>query len=112
MFDKRVPSLHDRRIVGTVSRADLLTVLASAGAKTAYEQQDRRIRRQLLAGLREQKWADPSEGHVVSSPTGLRILGSCRIGGGAQSTAFAAANHSSGDVTRPKRQPIASGNAE
>jgi hypothetical protein len=70
MFDKRVPSLHDRRIVGTVSRTDLLTVLASGGAKTAYEQQDRRIRRQLLAGLGEQKWADPSEGHVVSSPTG------------------------------------------
>jgi osmotically-inducible protein OsmY len=60
-----VPVVHDGKIVGIVSRADLLKVLASGGAETADEEQDRAIRRQLLAELREQKWADASEGRVV-----------------------------------------------
>jgi CBS domain-containing protein len=62
---KRVPVVHDGKIVGIVSRADLLKVLASGGAETADEGQDRTIRRQLLAELREQKWADAGEGRVV-----------------------------------------------
>jgi CBS domain-containing protein len=62
---KRVPVMHDGKIVGIVSRADLLKILASGGARPADEEQDRTIRRQLLAELREQKWADASEGRVV-----------------------------------------------
>jgi CBS domain-containing protein len=62
---KRVPVLRDGKIVGIVSRADLLKVLASGGMATADEEQDRTIRRQLLAELREQKWADASKGRVV-----------------------------------------------
>jgi CBS domain-containing protein len=62
---KRVPVVHDGKIVGIVSRADLLKVLASGGAETADEERDHTIRRQLLAELREQKWADASEGRVV-----------------------------------------------
>ena len=64
---KRVPVVHDGKIVGIVSRADLLQVLASGGAKTADEEQDGAIRRQLLAELREQQWADASEDRVVVS---------------------------------------------
>jgi CBS-domain-containing membrane protein len=64
---KRVPVVRDGKIVGIVSCADLLKVLASGGVKTADEGRDRTIRSQLLAELREQKWADPSEGHVVVS---------------------------------------------
>ena len=62
---KRVPVVHDSKIVGIVSRADLLQVLASGGIKTADEERDRAIRDRLLAELREQKWADTSEGRVV-----------------------------------------------
>jgi osmotically-inducible protein OsmY len=57
--------VHDGQVVGIVSRADLLKVLASGGAESADEEQDRAIRQQLLAELREQKWADASEGRVV-----------------------------------------------
>ena len=36
---KRVPVVHDGKIVGIVSRADLLKVLVSGGAETAHEEQ-------------------------------------------------------------------------
>ena len=72
---KRVPVMHDGKIVGIVSRADLLKVLASGGAKTAHEEQDRTIRAQLLAELREQKWADASEGRVVVSDGVVHLWG-------------------------------------
>jgi CBS domain-containing protein len=62
---KRVPVMDDGQIVGIVSRADLLKVLASGGAETADEERDRMIRTQLLAELREQKWADTREDRVV-----------------------------------------------
>ena len=62
---KRVPVVHNGKIVGIVGRADLLKVLASGGVETADEEQDRTIRRQLLAELREQKWADATESRVV-----------------------------------------------
>ena len=63
---KRVPVVHNGKIVGIVGRADLLKVLASGGVETADEEQDRTIHRQLLAELREQKWAtDASESRVV-----------------------------------------------
>ena len=72
---KRVPVVHDGKIVGIISRADLLKVLAGGGAKTAHEEQDRTIRAQLLAELREQKWADASEGRVVVSDGVVHLWG-------------------------------------
>ena len=72
---KRVPVVHDGKIVGIVSRADLLQVLASGGAKTADEEQDGAIRRQLLAELREQQWADASEDRVVVSDGVVHLWG-------------------------------------
>jgi CBS domain-containing protein len=64
---KRVPVVHDGKIVGIVSRADLLQVLASGGATTAHEDNDRLIRERLLAELRQQEWANPTESSVVVS---------------------------------------------
>lgn len=72
---KRVPVVRDGKIVGIVSRADLLKVLASGGAETADEEQDRTIRRQLLAELREQKWADASEGRIVVTDRVVHLWG-------------------------------------
>ena len=62
---KRVPVVHNGKIVGIVSRADLLQVLASGGATTADEDSDRLIRERLLAELRKQVWANPAESNVV-----------------------------------------------
>ena len=64
---KRVPVVHDGKIVGIVSRADLLQVLASRRAATADEDNDRVIRERLLAELRKQEWANPTESTVVVS---------------------------------------------
>jgi CBS domain-containing protein len=75
---KRVPVVHDGKIVGIVSRTDLLKVLASGGAATEDEEQDRTIRRLLLADLREQTWADASEGRVVVSNGVVHLWGIVR----------------------------------
>jgi len=64
---KRVPVVNDGRIVGIVSRADLLRVLVSGGGQSANEDSDRIIRDRLIAELRKQKWADPTEGNIVVS---------------------------------------------
>ena len=64
---KRVPVVHNGKIVGIVSRADLLQVLASGGATTADEDSDRLIRERLLAELHKQEWANPAESNVVVS---------------------------------------------
>lgn len=72
---RRVPVIHDSKIVGVVSRADLLRVLASGGAKTPNEDRDRTIRDHLLAELREQTWADTSEGRVVVSDGVVHLWG-------------------------------------
>src|SRR6516165_8507597 len=64
---KRVPVVQDGKIVGIVSRADLLQVLASGGAASANEDSDRLIRERLLAELRTQQWASPVESNVVVS---------------------------------------------
>ena len=72
---RRVPVTHDSKIIGVVSRADLLRVLASGGAKTRNEDRDRTIRDHLLTELREQTWADTSEGRVVVSDGVVHLWG-------------------------------------
>jgi CBS domain-containing protein len=54
---KRVPVLRDGKVVGIVSRANLLRALATRLQTTAPAlADDRRIRDTLLAGLRQHKW--------------------------------------------------------
>ena len=64
---KRVPVVHDGKLVGIVSRADLLRVLASGGANLPDDEGDRSIRSRLLAELRKQKWANPNELDIIVS---------------------------------------------
>src|SRR5215471_11364264 len=54
---KRVPVVHDGKLVGIVSRADLLRILTSGAASASDEDTDRSIRKRLLTELRQQKWA-------------------------------------------------------
>jgi CBS domain-containing protein len=75
---KRVPVTHDGKVVGVVSRADLLKVIASGGAGTENEEQDQTIRRLLLAEIREQKWADAGEGRVVVTDGVVHLWGIVR----------------------------------
>jgi predicted transcriptional regulator len=64
---KRVPVVDNGKLVGIVSRADLLRVLASggAGAGSAGEVQDRAIRDTLLADLARQDWTHSRPADLV-----------------------------------------------
>ena len=55
---KRVPVVRDGKLVGIVSRANLVRALAAAGGQLAGDvaADDRTIRERLLAELREQPW--------------------------------------------------------
>jgi CBS domain-containing protein len=64
---KRVPVVHDGKLVGIVSRADLLRILASGGANLSDDDRDRPIRSRLLAELRKHKWANPNESDIIVS---------------------------------------------
>jgi CBS domain-containing protein len=56
---KRVPVLRDGKVIGIISRANLVRVLAAAKSlpATTTDMDDRRIRESLLTELRGQAWA-------------------------------------------------------
>ena len=64
---KRVPVVRDGRLVGIVSRANLVQALAMTvnEAPSDAESDDRAIRDKLLAELRAQKWAEVAPANVT-----------------------------------------------
>jgi CBS-domain-containing membrane protein len=72
---KRVPVVRDGKLAGIVSRADLLQALASGGGAATDVDADRVIRDRLLAELRRQKWAHPSEANIVVSDGIVHLWG-------------------------------------
>jgi CBS-domain-containing membrane protein len=64
---KRVPVLRDGRLVGIVSRANLVRALAMTIGETprAAEADDRTIRDRLLAELRAQRWAEVAPENIT-----------------------------------------------
>jgi CBS domain-containing protein len=64
---KRVPVLRDGKLVGIVSRANLVRALAMTISEVANgaEADDRSIRDKLLAELKAQKWAEVSPANVT-----------------------------------------------
>lgn len=73
---KRVLVQRDGRLVGMISRIDLIRVLASGGIREfEAETADRTIRDQLLAELRQQRWADFNEANVVVTDGVVHLWG-------------------------------------
>jgi len=64
---KRVPVLRDGRLVGIVSRANLVQALAMTISEqpSGAEAADRTIRDQFLAELKAQKWAEVSPANIT-----------------------------------------------
>ena len=64
---KRVPVLRDGKLVGIVSRANLVRALAMtiSEAPSGTEADDRAIRDKLLAELKAQKWAEVSPANIT-----------------------------------------------
>ena len=64
---KRVPVLRDGRLVGIVSRANLVRALAMTinGRPSGAEADDRAIQHRLLAELKAQKWAEVSPANIM-----------------------------------------------
>src|SRR5262249_55682881 len=74
---KRVPVVRDGKLVGIVSRSNLLRAVASGAGASAggAKPSDTTIREKLLAELRKQKWADPTESNVVVTNGGVHLWG-------------------------------------
>jgi osmotically-inducible protein OsmY len=72
---KRVPILWDGKLVGIVSRSNLIQALASAPPKSEKDQlTDQRIR-SILTRLGEQSWTDFGERNIVVSNGVVHLWG-------------------------------------
>lgn len=74
---RRVPVMRGERLVGIVSRANLLQALASRIAVPAepLTMDDRRIRDALLAEVAEQSWAAPGDASITVSDGIVHLWG-------------------------------------
>jgi predicted transcriptional regulator len=73
---KRVPVVKDGKLVGIVSRSNLIQALASAvGKMDEHDEGDHQIRLELLARLKEQKWTDFGSRNVTVSNRVVHLWG-------------------------------------
>jgi len=73
---KRVPVTRDGRLVGIVSRANLVQALASVvGRMDQHDETDRQIRLDLLSRLKQQSWTDFGSRNVTVSDRVVHIWG-------------------------------------
>ncbi len=73
---KRVPVVKDGKLVGIVSRSNLIQALASVvGRMDQHDESDRQIRLDLLARLQEQKWTDFGARNVTVSNRVVHLWG-------------------------------------
>ncbi len=77
---KRVPVVRDGQLVGIVSRADLLRLLAVRGIKPMIPevQADGAIREQLLAVIQREPWADTTHLSIVVDQGVVHLWGLVR----------------------------------
>jgi CBS-domain-containing membrane protein len=73
---KRVPVVRDGKLVGIVSRANLIQAIASAKAPPSdAHETDRAIRLDLLARLAEQRWTDFGSRNIIVIDGSVHIWG-------------------------------------
>ena len=73
---KRVPVVKDGRVVGVVSRSNLIQALASVvGRIDQHKETDRQIRLDLLSRLREQSWTDFGSRNVTVCDSVVHLWG-------------------------------------
>jgi len=73
---KRIPILEDNRLIGIVSRSNLVQALASAPPSVGKTiERDRVIRAELLSRLAQQRWTDFGDRNVTVSDGVVHIWG-------------------------------------
>ena len=73
---KRVPVVKDGKLVGIVSRSNLIQALASVvGRIDQHDETDRRIRLELLSRLQEQSWTDFGSRNITVSNGVVHLWG-------------------------------------
>jgi len=72
---KRIPILRDGRLVGIVSRANLIQALASSLPQIATGDSDRKIRIELLDRLHDQTWTDFGSRNIIVSGGVVHLWG-------------------------------------
>ncbi len=75
---KRVPIVENGRLVGIVSRANLLRAVASARPRPEIPLADASIREELLALLRREAWGRPWLLNVIVKDGGVELWGVAR----------------------------------
>src|SRR6516225_6793656 len=89
---KRVPIVSNGKLVGIVSRANLVQALASARKeiKAAAATSDRMIREELLSRLRKEPWARTSRLNVIVHDGTVELWGTARSSAEKQAIRLAA----------------------
>ena len=73
---KRVPVVKDGKLVGIVSRSNLIQALASAvGHIDRHDETDRQIRLQLLSSLKDEPWTGFGERNITVSDGVVHLWG-------------------------------------
>jgi CBS domain-containing protein len=102
---KRVPVVKDSKLVGIVSRSNLIQALASVvGRMDQHDESDRQIRLELLARLKEQKWTDFGSRNVTVSNRVVHLWG--LVGSEAERNALLALAESVSGVSRVSDEMI------
>jgi CBS domain-containing protein len=102
---KRVPVVKDGKLVGIVSRSNLIQALASVvGRMDQHDESDRQIRLELLARLQEQNWTDFGSRNVTVSNRVVHLWG--LVGSEAERKALLALAESVPGVSRVSDEMI------
>jgi CBS domain-containing protein len=72
---RRLPVLRDGRLVGIITRSDLLKVLASSSATPQVSADDHTIRERLLEHLATQAWARLSSKNIIVENGTVHLFG-------------------------------------
>jgi CBS-domain-containing membrane protein len=102
---KRVPILRDGKLVGIVSRSNLVQALASSQTHgNSVTESDRAIRLELLARLAEQRWTDFGSRNVIVTDGTVHLWG--LVGSDAEHKALLALAESVPGVARVSDEMI------